>query len=105
MGFNVLSPFQSHILELLRDRGLFERGYCLSGGTALSEFYLRHRYSDDLDFFTRKQDSLDKDFEYLIDVFTSDGLEVASQDISESHARFFIPVGEKMIQELRPRGQ
>jgi len=29
-------------------------GFYLSGGTALSRFYLNHRYSDDLDFFTHE---------------------------------------------------
>ena len=29
--------------------------YYLTGGTALSEFYLHHRYSEDIDLFTRSQ--------------------------------------------------
>lgn len=29
-------------------------GFYLTGGTALSRFYLDHRYSDDLDFFTHE---------------------------------------------------
>ncbi|OGV74099.1 MAG: hypothetical protein A3K19_15165 [Lentisphaerae bacterium RIFOXYB12_FULL_65_16] len=28
-----------------------EHGFCLTGGTALSRGYYRHRYSEDLDFF------------------------------------------------------
>jgi hypothetical protein len=32
--------------------------FYLSGGTALAAYYLRHRYSDDLDFFTRHPDNL-----------------------------------------------
>ncbi|MBI3342788.1 nucleotidyl transferase AbiEii/AbiGii toxin family protein [Candidatus Gottesmanbacteria bacterium] len=31
------------------------RWYYLTGGTALSEFYLHHRLSEDIDFFTRNQ--------------------------------------------------
>jgi hypothetical protein len=31
------------------------RGYYLTGGTALAEFYLHHRLSEDIDFFTRNQ--------------------------------------------------
>jgi len=30
--------------------------YYLSGGTALAAFYLQHRFSDDLDFFTREEE-------------------------------------------------
>jgi predicted nucleotidyltransferase component of viral defense system len=34
--------------------------FYLTGGTALSRFYLNHRYSDDLDFFVhQKSDFLD----------------------------------------------
>lgn len=32
--------------------------FYLSGGTALSAYYLKHRYSDDLDFFTRNPTAL-----------------------------------------------
>ncbi len=32
--------------------------FYFTGGTALSEFYLQHRYSYDLDFFTEKRDAL-----------------------------------------------
>lgn len=41
--------------------GFFSEGenpFYLSGGTALSAFYLGHRASDDLDFFTRNRESL-----------------------------------------------
>ncbi|MBI3956224.1 nucleotidyl transferase AbiEii/AbiGii toxin family protein [Candidatus Gottesmanbacteria bacterium] len=31
------------------------RWYYLTGGTALSEFYLHHRLSEDIDFFTRSE--------------------------------------------------
>jgi hypothetical protein len=33
-------------------RSLLRQEFFLTGGTALSAFYLQHRYSDDLDFFT-----------------------------------------------------
>lgn len=33
---------------------LYEKFY-LTGGTALSEFYLRHRFSEDLDFFSEEE--------------------------------------------------
>lgn len=35
-----------------------ESGFYLSGGTALSAYYLYHRLSDDLDFFTREVEDL-----------------------------------------------
>ncbi len=33
--------------------------YYLSGGTALSAFYLEHRHSEDLDFFSGEKDYVD----------------------------------------------
>ncbi|HKL87048.1 MAG TPA: nucleotidyl transferase AbiEii/AbiGii toxin family protein [Treponemataceae bacterium] len=51
-----MDPLNYKALYLLQDEVLqtvFEEplGYYLTGGTALSRFYLNHRYSDDLDFF------------------------------------------------------
>jgi len=37
----------------------------LSGGTALSEFYLHHRFSEDLDFFSEKEEA----WPLLLDLF------------------------------------
>ncbi|MFH1258480.1 MAG: nucleotidyl transferase AbiEii/AbiGii toxin family protein [Elusimicrobiota bacterium] len=47
---NSLYPLQNIIFSILnRQGGLFY----LTGGTALSRFYFNHRYSDDLDFFSK----------------------------------------------------
>lgn len=48
---NDLTPAQRRLLHAIGDSPLADRFY-LSGGTALSAFYLHHRQSDDLDFFT-----------------------------------------------------
>ena len=48
---SVLTSTQDRFLS-----GFFEDAdppYYLTGGTALAAYYLKHRYSDDLDFFTR----------------------------------------------------
>ena len=54
MESSVLTPLQKQVLVALFDSGLADREYYLTGGTALSAFYLQHRFSDDLDLFTRK---------------------------------------------------
>lgn len=46
----VLTPFQEEILRALAPTGIGET-FVLTGGTALSAFYLQHRFSEDLDFF------------------------------------------------------
>jgi hypothetical protein len=53
---SVVTPVQQRFLT-----AFFQEERCpfyLSGGTALSGFYLQHRYSDDLDFFTRDREAL-----------------------------------------------
>lgn len=50
-GFGILSPLQKQSLQVLSALPEQEFFY-LGGGTALSEYYLGHRYSFDLDFFT-----------------------------------------------------
>jgi predicted nucleotidyltransferase component of viral defense system len=87
MESNILTPLQQRVLLTLFDRGLADRGYYLTGGTALSAFYLQHRYSDDLDLFTRKQDPLEQDFKDFQNILTSVGITITSQDVTESYAR------------------
>jgi hypothetical protein len=54
---NVLYPLQNRVLEAFRDTPFY-----LTGGTALSRGYYRHRYSDDLDLFANDL----KGFETLV---------------------------------------
>lgn len=51
----ILSDNQSKILNLLSaEKSVCDRFY-LTGGTALAEFYLQHRLSEDLDFFSEDE--------------------------------------------------
>ena len=50
-GFGTLTPLQKEFMHLLADLPDKEQFY-LAGGTALSEYYLGHRLSFDLDYFT-----------------------------------------------------
>ena len=47
----ILTPFQQEVLKAIGQTAI-ARNFYLTGGTALSAFYLHHRYSVDLDFFT-----------------------------------------------------
>ena len=46
--YTELYALQDEVLAVIFEESL---GFYLTGGTALSRFYLNHRYSDDLDFF------------------------------------------------------
>lgn len=48
---NILMPFQRRFLEAFAKTAL-KKDFFLTGGTALAHFYLQHRLSEDLDFFT-----------------------------------------------------
>ena len=49
---SILSDNQKKIFSLLSKEKIITDNFYLSGGTALAEFYLNHRLSEDLDFFT-----------------------------------------------------
>lgn len=52
MAKTILTKRQALLLTLLsKEKSIFDNFY-FSGGTGLSEYYLHHRYSEDLDFFS-----------------------------------------------------
>lgn len=51
----ILSKSQRKLLELIGKEKKLRDFFYLTGGTALAEFYLRHRLSEDLDFFSEKE--------------------------------------------------
>lgn len=56
MGKTILTPKQFEFLELVKVEPQITKTFYLTGGTALAEFYLKHRLSEDLDFFTEKKE-------------------------------------------------
>lgn len=55
-GESILTQHQKEILEMISQEDYFTKRFYLAGGTALSEFYLQHRLSEDLDFFNENQE-------------------------------------------------
>ena len=51
----ILTKEQRSVLELVAAEEYLARRFYLTGGTALAEFYLHHRYSEDLDFFSEQE--------------------------------------------------
>ncbi|MEW6607226.1 MAG: nucleotidyl transferase AbiEii/AbiGii toxin family protein [bacterium] len=52
MKIQVLTKSQKKLLKEISLFSAMKNDFFLTGGTALSAFYLQHRYSEDLDFFT-----------------------------------------------------
>ena len=55
MGKEILSPRQVAFLNIMEKSSPLSEHFCLTGGTALAAFYLHHRYSEDLDFFSENE--------------------------------------------------
>ena len=53
---SVLTGHQARVLENLSREKYFTQRFYFTGGTALAEFYLKHRFSEDLDFFCETQE-------------------------------------------------
>lgn len=52
---NILNRHQLGLLQGLVLEPVFNSKFYLSGGTALAQYYLHHRYSEDLDFFCEEE--------------------------------------------------
>ena len=55
MKIEVLTQLQEDFLGEIGRNPYLRDNFYLTGGTALSAFYLGHRYSEDLDFFSEKE--------------------------------------------------
>jgi predicted nucleotidyltransferase component of viral defense system len=55
MTKSLLTTHQINFLDFVGKQPQLYESFYFSGGTALSEFYLRHRFSEDLDFFSEKE--------------------------------------------------
>lgn len=92
---NVLTPLQDRVLRLFFDEGGAQRGYFLTGGTALGEFYFQHRRSDDLDLFNRSPRDLAEDATAFLAALETHGLMTSSERFDRAFARFY--VGEERM--------
>jgi len=56
MGKTILTSKQLDFLELVSSEKQITNRFYFTGGTALAEFYLQHRLSEDIDLFTEKEE-------------------------------------------------
>lgn len=52
---SILTQRQKQLLGLFASNLNIKKHFYLSGGTALAEYYLHHRFSEDLDFFSEEE--------------------------------------------------
>ncbi|AEF80882.1 nucleotidyl transferase AbiEii/AbiGii toxin family protein [Leadbettera azotonutricia] len=65
-----LYPLQDGVLNTVRNCGT---RFFLTGGTALSRAYYKHRYSDDLDFFVNNDDEYDEQYKLILGRLAENG--------------------------------
>src|SRR3989338_7505441 len=58
MEQSIITSSQKKVLDILRKQTALSNRFYFTGGTALAEFYLHHRLSEDLDFFSEEEFSL-----------------------------------------------
>lgn len=100
MGKTILTSKQSEFLELAQGDRQIVKHFYLTGGTALAQFYLHHRFSEDLDLFTEKQEvdqSLIKAFLKKV----SAKLQIVSINESQFMGLFSYHLGYKDKQALK----
>ncbi len=56
MGKTILTTKQSDFLEFIQKEPQITKRFYFTGGTVLSEFYLKHRLSEDIDLFTEERE-------------------------------------------------
>jgi hypothetical protein len=71
--------------------------FFLTGGTALSAFYLQHRYSEDLDLFTLDSDAFDRVSLYVADTATKLKASIASLQTAPQFHRYKLSRQEESV--------
>lgn len=81
MGQSILTAKQNKFLGFAQADEEINRWFYLTGGTALSEFYLKHRLSEDIDLFSTSQVN---DF-YIDSFFSKVKSRLQIKDIKKDH--------------------
>lgn len=89
-----LYKLQDEVLLLLKDQLSV---FYLTGGTALSRYYLNHRYSEDLDFFCHEQGVFEQSVNKIAHTLArSQFLKKHDMQISETYARLFVGTSSEL---------
>jgi len=89
-----LTALQRDVLHAFFER---ETGFFLTGGGALAGYYLRHRHTTDLDFFTTDQASFDRGRHVLHAVAETLGATLATVQEAPGFARRVLTRGQDAV--------
>lgn len=92
---NQLYPLQDEVLQHI---ALAQTDFYLTGGTALSRFYLHHRYSDDLDFFLNNAPDFPKQVDKCLNAIETKFMESSEAALKgDSFSRCFVKKEETIL--------
>lgn len=97
MAKSVLTPFQKVILDAVCKEKFITDNFWMAGGTALSEFYLQHRLSDDFDFFTDSEIDLEEIRKKLSGIIKQPEIKSVEYRTVQSSKVFFLKSGQKEV--------
>jgi hypothetical protein len=84
---NKVYPLQNEFLDLVKSAPV---AFYLTGGTALSRFYLNHRYSDALDFFVNQDPKFKRQCNQSVQLIQEKRITLEIGATSDSFLRMFI---------------
>lgn len=93
----ILSKNQQRMLDELSRESSITGMFYLSGGTALAEYYLHHRYSEDLDFFSPDEFPIEGVTAALKKIGVRAGVSGTRYEQSFNRNLFFLEIGEETI--------
>src|SRR3989344_3193366 len=89
-GKTILSENQRKLLKIIGNNKNICQYFYLTGGTALAEFYLHHRLSEDLDFFSEEEIDSQIVFAFLKSIQKSAGIKKIDAQQSFNRNLFFL---------------
>ncbi len=96
-GKTILSRKQQMLLDLIGEEKNLCQSFYLTGGTALAEFYLHHRYSEDLDFFSEHEFEPQSISVFWKKIKKTVGIKKVDFEQSFNRNLFFLHLGKEVI--------
>jgi len=97
MAKDILTPLQKKFLSLVSKNKPISRSFYLTGGTALAAYYLKHRYSEDLDFFSENEIDILSINVFLKGIKTAIGIKKVDFQQSFNRNLFFIHTDSEIL--------
>lgn len=97
MAKEILTPRQKRFLSLLSKNKPISKTFYLTGGTALAAYYLKHRHSEDLDFFSEKEVEILSINVFLKEIKSAIGIKKIDFQQSFNRNLFFLHTGREIL--------